>query len=147
MDVIIQTVFCADAEARCCRITDTIGGLVEELDAELQRRRDLSRHSAPVDAEIMRAPRGTDLTAAASEGRPFSPVLLHPDRQQNRRLAIADRSGATWQKDARKHCDIESELILVKNPVLRGELDIAESEGSRPVQGEIEANRQRCGEL
>lgn len=87
MDVIIQTVFCADAEARCCRITDTIGGLVEELDAELQRRRDLSRHSAPVDAEIMRAPRGTDLTAAASEGRPFSPVLLHPDRQQNRRLA------------------------------------------------------------
>jgi CO dehydrogenase/acetyl-CoA synthase alpha subunit len=66
------------------------------------------------------------------------PVLLNPDRQQQRRVIVADQVRTAWKEDAREDADVEPEPVLMKKTVLGGELDVAPTDigaaANRPVK-------------
>src|ERR1700720_3549535 len=87
--VLAQIVAAAGAEAGGRAPAARRGCLVEQLDAELQLRQDLAPQRPPAEAKTLRAGAAIDRTAAAAEGGPALPILLQPDRQQERGMPLA----------------------------------------------------------
>ena len=102
-------------------------GLVEQFGTDLKLGQELIGDNAARLAEVGGAELA-DRASAAAERRPSAvPVLLNPNRQQQRRVIVTNEVRTAWKEDAREDADIEPEPILMKKAVLGGELDIAPS--------------------
>src|SRR6202161_4534855 len=137
MIIIVQVVAPSDADARRRGCNAGNCGLVEQFGADLKFGQELigddAAHFAEVDGTEL-----ADRASAAAERRPSAvPVLLNPERQQQRRVIVADKVRTAWKEDAREEADVEPEPVLMKKTVLGGELDVAPTEvgaaADRPV--------------
>src|SRR5690349_19383982 len=102
MEIVVQVVAPADAEAGGRRRATPVGGLMKKLAADLKLRQDLIGDDPARFTKIHGADFAEHASTAAEGGPPAAPVLLHPYRQQQRGAVVADRVRAAGQEDARE---------------------------------------------
>ena len=79
-----------------------ISGLVEQFGTDLKLGQELIGDNAARLAEVDGTELADRASAAAERGPSAVPVLLNPDRQQKRRVIVADEVRTAWKEDARE---------------------------------------------
>src|ERR1700679_3624465 len=135
----------ADRGARAA--VPAVGGLMHDLGAELEVGQHLPRQRPTRHAEITRGASAVDLAPAAAEGRPWTPIVLQPDRHEQRKMLVADERGAAGQEHTRKDPPVPPAFALMQEAVFRGEFDIADAEKIGAAAGAVLLHRQDGGQL
>jgi hypothetical protein len=87
---IIQIIVESGADRRRGFAAFGIRRLVKDFQTDLQVGDNLARDDQPGLAEVSGIAAAIDLTATAAKRRPWTPVFLHPDREQIRSVPLAD---------------------------------------------------------
>ena len=113
MVVIVQIEAPSDADARH-RGRAACSGLMEQFGTDLKLGQELIGDNAARLAEVGGAELADRASAAAERGPSAVPVLLNPNRQQQRRVIVTNEVRIAGKEDAREDADIEPEPILMK---------------------------------
>ena len=111
---------------------------MEQFGTDLKLGQELIGDNAARLAEVDGSELADRASAAAERGPSAVPVLLNPNRQQQRRVIVTNEVRTARKEDAREDADIEPEPILMKKTVLGGELDVTPTNvgaaANRPVK-------------